>query len=257
MFNSLPLNIQNSAPIPNLGSTIVYSTYCDVYNPPIYCINLGMKHSAQTIVNAIKNDIICGLLTPGRQLTETSLAERFGVSRTPIRESIQALIASGLIERHSDRSLKVVKLNSRKLLEMHSIMTLLDAEAASLAARRASIAQLDRLKAAQLDCIAASKTMDKQNFYIANSKFHQIIRKASGNNFLEQEANKLHSILHLYRGAHFRTRAPISTLEHELIIAAIEKGDQSDARLQMTKHTEIKGDRLFDLIASSGGETEQ
>ncbi len=210
-----------------------------------------MKRSALAIRDALENDIIHGELSPGDQLEELVLAERFGVSRTPIRETIQNLIADGLAERTQERGARVAKFGPRVLLEMFSVMALLDAEAAALAARRATDKRLRQLKEAQEACRTAAENQDRDAYYTNNTAFHTTIRKAGGNDFLGREATKLHRLLSPYLRTQFgaRDRVGTSIAEHDQIVAAISEGDGVAARNLMTKHIEIQGDRFLDLMA--------
>ena len=212
-----------------------------------------MKRSALAIRNALENDIIHGELSPGDQLEELALAERFGVSRTPIRETIQNLIASGLAE-SGERGARVAKYGPRKLLEMFSVMALLDAEAAALAARRATDKRLTQLKETQEACRTAAENQDRDAYYTNNAAFHVTIRKAGGNDFLEHEATKLHRLLTPYLRSLFVARDRVSTsiAEHDQIVTAISEGDSVAARNLMTIHIEIQKDRFLDLMAFIG-----
>jgi DNA-binding GntR family transcriptional regulator len=212
--------------------------------------NARTSNAAASIRESLENGIACGTFVPGSRLDETSLANRFGVSRTPVREALQQLAAAGLIEMRPRRGAVVATASPERLYEMFEVMAELEAMCARLAARRIGPEGLARLQAAQADC--AENRTDPDAYYDANERFHQAIYALSGNAFLAEEAGALQKRLRPYRRLQLRVRNRVSTsyAEHESIVAALAAGDSERAAADMRDHVRVQGERFSDLIAS-------
>lgn len=212
--------------------------------------NARSSNAAAFVREKLENDIACGVFVPGSRLDETSLATRFGVSRTPVREALQQLAAAGLIEMRPRRGAVVATASPERLYEMFEVMAELEAICARLAARRTTPEELARLQAAQAEC--AAQRGDPDAYYDANERFHQAIYALSGNGFLAAEAAALQKRLRPYRRLQLRVRNRVSTsfAEHEAIIAALAAGDGEHAAAEMRAHVRVQGERFSDLVAS-------
>jgi DNA-binding GntR family transcriptional regulator len=206
--------------------------------------------TAQRLRQQIEDDIASGQFIPGERLDEVSLATRFQVSRTPIREALQQLSMAGMVEIRPRRGALVASLTPGKLYEMFEVMAELEAMCCRLAARRLSPADVHALKLAQRACDADRK--DHDAYYRANEVFHQTIYAASGNTFLAEQARLLQRRLQPYRRLQLRVRNRVQTSfsEHQEILAALLTGEGDKAALIMRAHVQIQGERFSDLIAS-------
>jgi len=207
---------------------------------------------ADALRDVLEDEIATGALRPGTRLEELALAKRFGVSRTPIREALLQLSASGLIEMKSRRGSFVVEIEPRRLMEMFEVMAELEAMCARLAARRVSSADLSAIRAAHEACGVAARSDDGDAYYYENEVFHERIRETSQNQFLIEQANALQKRLKPYRRLQLRARDRIraSFAEHEAIVKAIEGGDATGAADAMRAHVTVQGERFTDLLAS-------
>jgi len=207
---------------------------------------------ADALRDVLEDEIATGALRPGTRLEELALAERFGVSRTPIREALLQLSASGLIEMKSRRGTFVVEIEPRRLMEMFEVMAELEAMCARLAARRASAQDLAAIRAAHKACGVAARSDGGDAYYYENEVFHERIREVSQNQFLIEQANALQKRLKPYRRLQLRARDRIraSFAEHEAIVTAIEAGDAAGAADAMRAHVTVQGERFTDLLAS-------
>ncbi len=187
-------------------------------------MNARTSNAASAVRESLENAIACGEFVPGSRLDETSLANRFGVSRTPVREALQQLAAAGLVEMRPRRGAVVATASAERLYEMFEVMAELEAMCARLAARRITPEGLAMLQAAQADC--ATNRDDPDAYYDANERFHQAIYTLSGNGFLASEASALQKRLRPYRRLQLRVRNRVSTsyAEHETIVAALAAG---------------------------------
>ncbi len=215
-----------------------------------------MKNStarrALELRDALENDIVNGRLQPGTRLDEMSLAERFQVSRTPIREAFQHLSAAGLVEILPKRGAFVTRIGLPQLVEMFEVMAELEAMCGRLAARRISEAESAELLAAHESCRKAAERGDADAYYYDNERFHNVIYQASRNRFLAQQTRQLHARLKPYRRLQLRVRNRVarSLAEHQGIVDAILAGDEALAESCIKQHILIQGERFADFVAS-------
>ncbi|ACL61995.1 GntR family transcriptional regulator [Methylobacterium nodulans] len=210
-----------------------------------------MNH-AQRLRQTIEDEIVDGVLPPGTRLDEVQLAERFGVSRTPIREALLQLAMTGLIEMKPRRGAVVSTPDPTQLLEMFETMAELEAACARLAARRLTPQHQAELVAALEACRAAAETGDASAYYAENTVFHAVIYRASRNGFLCEQATQLSRRLAPFRRVQLRVRNRLaqSFAEHEAAVEAILAGDGALAAERMRAHVIVQGDRFSDLILS-------
>ena len=211
-----------------------------------------MSTPAPTLREAIEDRILTGALRPGTRLDEASLAQDFGVSRTPVRQALFQLAATGLVEHLPRRGAFVADIGPQRLREMFEVMAELEALCARNAARRATSGDIATLDAAHADCTSAAASGDADTYYYANEAFHAAIRAIGGNTFLHAEIDRLQKQLMAFRRMQLRARARVaaSLEEHGAILAAIRAGEQVAAAEAMRAHVAIQNDRYSDLLAS-------
>ena len=200
----------------------------------------------------IEDRIATGIYAPGERLDETTLAENFGVSRTPVREALQQLAAGGLVELRGRRGAIVSAPDPARLMEMFDVMAELEAMCGRLAARRLVDGDEAALKETLRACLEAAQAGDPDAYYYENERFHRAIYAASGNRFLADQAIALHRRLAPFRRLQLRVRDRLKTsqLEHEEILAAILEGEAGIAAERLRAHVAIQGERFSDLMAS-------
>ena len=204
------------------------------------------------IRRVLENAIVEGRFPPGARLDPELLAREFDCSRTPIREALQQLEASGLVRVFPKRGTFVSELTADELAERFEVMAEIEAACARLAARRITDAELTEFEAVHAACRALAEAGDVDAYYLRNSDFHHCIYHATHNAFLEQEASRLHAVLQPYRRMQLRVRNRMtrSLAEHDEVLAAIRSGDGEAAAKAMRDHVVIQGDRFHDLIAA-------
>jgi DNA-binding GntR family transcriptional regulator len=209
------------------------------------------KRTATQLRDSIENDILTGTLNPGERLDEVSLATRFGVSRTPVREALAQLDSVGLIELRPNRGAIVAQVGPEQLVEMFEVMAELEGMAARLAARRLSAIDRKTIGAAQEDCRRAAERGDTDAYYYENERFHQAIYTASRNGFLIDQCLALQRRLRPYRRLQLRAqdRVRTSLREHDDIVEAIFAGESKRAEEALKQHIIIQGERFGDLVA--------
>ncbi|PWG62038.1 GntR family transcriptional regulator [Spiribacter halobius] len=210
------------------------------------------RSRAQRLRDGLEEAIINGELLPGARLDPEALASRYGCSRTPIREAIQQLAASGLVTVVPKRGTFVAELGITELVERFEVMAELEGMCGRLAARRISPAEAAALQQALEACGAAAASDDADAYYYENERFHHLIYAASHNGFLEREARRLHARLKPYRRLQLRLRNRVarSYAEHEAVVAAILDGDGSAAEAALKAHVLVQGERFSDFVAS-------
>ncbi|WP_322889576.1 MULTISPECIES: GntR family transcriptional regulator [unclassified Yoonia] len=175
------------------------------------------------------------LYKPGDRLVESELAERFGVSRTPIREALQRLETQSLLTRDG-RSLIVASLDHSQLSELYVVRGELEGLAARLAARHAAPEEVKVLQ----DMLEADKRLinDPAALSRANRRFHKQIHLASHNRFLVQQLDLVHRSMALLATTSLAAegRGAQTLQEHADIVAAIAAGDGDAAYKALRDH---------------------
>lgn len=202
--------------------------------------------------DALEDDIANGRLRPGDRLDEVGLAERFGVSRTPIREALQQLSATGLVKIAPKKGAYVAEISLPRLIEMFEVMAELEGMCGRLCARRMTRSEYDALVDALQACQKAAEEGDTDTYYYENERFHTMIYQGCHNEFLGEQSRQLHMRLKPYRRLQLRVRNRVSRSlqEHEEIIAAIHAGDEARAEASLKAHIVIQGERFTDFVAS-------
>lgn len=204
------------------------------------------------IANQLEELIFDGTFTDGERLDEVQLAERFAVSRTPVREALLRLAQSGLVEHFPRRGVFVRQPGPIELMEMFEVMAELEASCARFAASRISDQAIKELKETNERCNATVEANDPEEYYRENEQFHAIVYRESGNAFLEQESLRLHRRLQPFRRTQLRLRGRLkqSMSEHEQIVLALEEGDGSRAAEAIRRHVAVQGEKFHHLMAS-------
>lgn len=210
------------------------------------------KKRANTIADELEDMILEGTFSDGDRLDEVQLAERFSVSRTPVREALHRLTHSGLVEQIPRRGVFVRQPGAIELVEMFEVMAELEAACARFAALRITDEALAELTETNRKCEEAVQRQDADSYYRENELFHQIIYRESANGFLEGEARRLHRRLKPFRRMQLRLRGRLrqSMSEHEDILKALTAGDAEKAARVMRQHVAVQGEKFHHLIAS-------
>jgi len=207
---------------------------------------------SEQVREQIEEGIATGEFPPGMRLDETELAQRFDVSRTPLREALFQLASVGIVVMQARRGTVVAELSPHRLVEMFEVMGELEAMCGRLAARRMTSQDHEQLLVAHRACESARNAMDSDMYYYENQRFHHIIYHGSHNEFLAEQAVALHRRLRPYRRLQLRVRdrLPTSFREHEGIVEAIIAGDADLTSQRVREHVVVQGQRFGDLIAT-------
>lgn len=207
---------------------------------------------SHAVRETIEERIVNGTYPPGTRLDEVALANEFGVSRTPVRETLIQLNSSGMIELRPRRGAVVAEMSPHRLCEMFEVMAELEAMCGRLAARRMTHEEQAALLAIHQQCEDARDGGEADDYFRHNEDFHQAIYAASHNAFLTEQAIALQRRLRPYRRLQLRMRNRLkhSFSEHQGIVDALIAGDGEAAADRLLAHVIVQGERYGDLVAS-------
>jgi DNA-binding GntR family transcriptional regulator len=207
---------------------------------------------AEELRRQLADDIVRGGLRPGAPLEESEIARRFNVSRTPVREALRQLVASGLVEARAHRGAVVAQPSIERLNGMFEAMAELEALCAGLAAERMTAIERHRLEAVHEDLRRLSHAGNPERFHEVNERFHNTIYAGSQNAYIAEMTLATRARVQPFRRAQFRNlgRLAKSHAEHDRVVAAIMRGDKVGAAAAMRAHIELVRDE-YELYAVS------
>lgn len=215
--------------------------------------DLEISTQTERLAEGIAELVLSGEFQPGFRLDEHMLAERYGVSRTPVREALRQLASTGLIEVKPRRGATVANATSAQLETLFAAMAEIEAACARLAAM--SMTPIERRRLQNLhDSMAAFVPREERDPYAAaNIVFHTQIYAGAHNEILSEFATGLRRRLAPFRRAQFRTegRTSRSNLEHAAVVKAILAFDPSAAHAAMIHHMSLVEDSFGQLGAAS------
>lgn len=204
------------------------------------------KDAYSLILEAIEG----GTYRPGDRLVESELAERLGVSRTPVREALQRLETQSMLTRDG-RSLIVASLDHNQLAELYVVRAELEGLAARLAAKHATEEEIRVLQ----DMIEEDRAHlgDPDALSRANRRFHKQIHLASHNRYLVQQLGLVHRSMALLATTSLAAegRGETALAEHEAIVTAIARGDEAAAQNALRAHISKAFETRLKLDAAS------
>jgi DNA-binding GntR family transcriptional regulator len=193
---------------------------------------------SQSIARSLAEDIISGQLSPGRKLDEQSLAQRFEVSRTPIRDALRELAATRLIEYVPRSGFSVAHVDAEKLDDMFEAASEIEALCARLCALRATTTDRTRIDHIHRRGEAAAAKKNAKEYAALNEELHAAIYAGSRNKTIETFALDIRRRLSPFRSRMFYSpgRIQSSVSEHEDIVSAILTHDDDKAAIAMRNH---------------------
>lgn len=203
---------------------------------------------------AIEQDIFTGRLPPGAPLDEVAIAERFAISRTPVREAMLQLAQSGLVKKKPRQGASVARIDIRRMIQMFEVMSELEGVCSKLAARRMSKPERTELAKLHSQGARALRKQDPDSYYMLSRSFHLAIIAGTHNEVLIDMTNKLGIQLVPYRRFQLRYpgRPEDNLADHGAILDAIVQSDSDRAGQLLRKHTTVQGDVLADYISLTG-----
>lgn len=205
--------------------------------------NLQVKMDAflplrDVVFNTLRQAILTGELKPGERLMELHLANKLGVSRTPIREAIRKLELEGLVTMIPRRGAEVAQITEKSMNDVLEIRRAVDALCVELACDRISKEELEKLKSACDSFEKAVYGKDAKKIAQADVELHDIIVQATGNQRLIQLVNNLSEQMYRYRYEYIKDASQHERLieEHRIIYESIVKKDKETASQAARMH---------------------
>ena len=190
------------------------------------------------VFNTLRQAIITGEFAPGERLMEISLANRLGVSRTPVREAIRKLELEGLVIMIPRKGAQVARITEKNLRDVIEIRTVLEEFAAVLACERIDQSGLHDLRQAHEDFISSVENGDILDIVDKDETFHDTIFRATNNDRLISIINNLREQFYRYRMEYVKDIRQRSNLveEHRELLDAISSRDSIKAKELMKTH---------------------
>lgn len=207
----------------------------------------------EKLASAIADGILNGSLKPGVRLDEVGLALQHGVSRTPVREALRQLTASGLIDMRPRKGAVVSKATPEQVESLFVAMAEMEATCARLAAMSMTPVERRRLQARHEAMTALAGQGDPAAYADANVAFHSAIYAGAHNAPIAEYAMSLRRRVGPFRRAQFQVEGRLtrSNQEHDAVVRAILVGDAAAAHAAMLHHVSLVEDAFEAFAATS------
>ena len=204
------------------------------------------KDKKVALLSDLRREILTMAKEPGVDLDEVSLSEKYGLSRTPLRDAFRELAGEGYVSMHKNRGARVAEMGHRTLRDFFLAAPMIYSSITQLAAENATTAQLDELKDAQKAFKASLRSGDASDRTLANNHFHAITGEMADNLYLQPSLNRLlidHARISVTfyqpRNSSMAENVSLASKQHDGIIEAIEKGDGAKAAQLAMDHWEL------------------
>lgn len=203
---------------------------------------------SDTAYGRIRSAIIQGHLAPGERVTEVGLSDQLGVSKTPVREALLRLHEVGLVRLHGARGGAVVASTDELLGEALELREVFEGVAAELGATRATVGDLDEIRAAADRGMDAAERKDAQHFAVSDGEFHLAVARCSRNGRLEKLICDTLDLISAARGPDETPGEGLIACAqgHLAIVAAFEQRDAERAGAEMRRH--VRKSRVRDIM---------
>lgn len=203
------------------------------------------------VFNTLRQAILKGELKPGERLMEIQLAQKLGVSRTPVREAIRKLELEGLVLMIPRKGAEVARITAQDLEDVLEVRAALEELAVKDACEHITDEQLQDLKRAAAEFKKALDGDDLVECVQADMQFHEIIYGATNNRRLLQILNNLREQMYRYRMEYLKDRATHKTLleEHDAIRRALKKHDKNKAGAAIRIHIDNQKTSIMNGLA--------
>ena len=201
-------------------------------------VQSGRGSTVGRIEAALLEDISAGVLAPGTRLDEVKLTERFGVSRTPVREALTRLTAQGILIPGEKRGVQVAEYSREELAQMFESMHEIESACARIASQRLTLLSRSEIEAAQAVCIVAAEKGELLEYMRANEAFHLAIYSATGNPYMAEIATEFRRRTGPFRAKKFASKEDMiaSARSHQDLIGYIFSEDSRAAAEGMRAH---------------------
>lgn len=204
------------------------------------------KDRKANLLADLRRDVLTMVLEPGSDLDEATLAETYGLSRTPLRDAFRELTGEGYLTLHQNRGARVTDMGHRTLRDFFLAAPMIYSSISQLAAENATPLQLDQLKDAQTAFKASLHSGNAADRTLANNRFHAITGEMAGNVYLQPSLNRLlidHARISMTfyqpRNSAMAENVSLASEQHDGIIRAIEQGNGAKAAQLALDHWEL------------------
>lgn len=196
------------------------------------------RSTAQNVFELLRRDIVFGVLRPLEPIRENELAERLGVSRTPVREALLRLANLGLVEIFPQSGTRVSPIRLEKVRAAQFIREAVEVEVVRRACRTATDAHFAEIRNLIEDQVVAAGRNDLRRLFELDEEFHRSIHKAADLLAVADELDdlKVHQNRLRYVSVHWPRSADSIIAEHRLILEALRRRDEEQAAAAMTTH---------------------
>lgn len=207
------------------------------------------------VYEMVREWIAAGQLRPGERLSEEDLARRAGVSRTPVREAIRQLELAGFVVMIPRRGAYVADISLKDVADVFEIRGALEALAASLAAERASDEEIEQLERLLAEIAKSVEEKDVDLLVELDTRFHDLLYKASRNERLGQILSTLREQIQRFRTQTLSNpaRMRIALEEHRRLVEALAARDAEAAARFAAQHIESAENSLMELCFERQG----
>ena len=200
----------------------------------------GYELLNQKVYRVLKESIVKGFLEPGTKLLENKIAEKMHVSRTPVREAMQKLVAEGFVKTTPNQTMVVTEVSPEDVKEVLQIRGVLEGLAARIAAKKINRREIDELEnvVAQMSLYVSKENLS--SYCKVDDEFHDLILNICGNKWIIQIRDNLGSFIYRFRIKSLSVpgRLKCSLKEHQAIMEALKKRDSVEADRLSQVHME-------------------
>ena len=203
------------------------------------------------VFNTLRDAILTGKLVPGERLMENQLAEKLGVSRTPVREALRMLELENLVELVPRKGAQVLDMSEKDITNILEVRSALEGLATSLACKKMTKEDLQQLKNMEADFEKAVADNDVEHFVDIDEDFHDLIFAATENDKLINIFRNLRIQLYRYRMAQAKNNeTSMSTIvaHHRSIIRAIENHDAEEGASIAQGHIKYQTESILRFV---------
>ena len=218
-----------------------------------------MKGAKSGLYDDLKRQVLTMELDPDSDIDEVTLSETYGLSRTPVRETLRRLAGEGYIEIRENRGARVAPMNHSTLRNFFLVAPMVYAAIGRLAVQNFKPRQLDELKDTQERFRSASEARDSLGMVLENNRFHEIMGEMSGNVYLQPSLGRLlidHArIGHTFfrpRDVDMERKLQVAVEHHDGLIASLAAHDEQAVVDLVFEHWELSRANIEMFIAPAG-----
>jgi DNA-binding GntR family transcriptional regulator len=210
-----------------------------------------MTRRSIEICTALEKDILGGHLTAGELVNEIALADRFGVSRTPVREALLSLASTGLVRLQPGRGAIVVGVSLQQVFDAYEVLSALFGLAAALCAMRLTPLERAQLQTLHEKMGSHMDAKEREDYMRLDDQVHELIVKGAGNPMLAHQIAQCHRTIAAVRHASMESHISLDVVyeEHAEVVRAVLARDEESARHAMSAHLQLRGDKASHLVA--------